>query len=94
MGVGERGTPLSFVEDNTSLLQLFPAHARNTPLSARSAAPLWQAAQAQAMKALEAATPSRISSAILFVRSYRKSRKADNCRDQRRQDIGQHWVTP
>jgi hypothetical protein len=57
------------------------------------AAPLWQTAQAQAMKALEGATPSRVSSAILFVRSYRKSCKADNCRDEYRQNVG-HWVTP
>jgi hypothetical protein len=63
-------------------------------LPADQAAPLWQAAQAQAMKALEAATPSRVSSAILFVRSYRKGCKADNCRDEHRQNVGQHWVTP
>jgi hypothetical protein len=64
------------------------------PLPPEQAAPLWQTAQAQAMKALEAAAPSRALSAILFVRSYRKSCKADNCRDEHRQDVGQHWVAP
>jgi hypothetical protein len=65
------------------------------PLPAEQAAPLWQTAQAQAMKASEGPNFSRIStSAILFVRSYRKSCKADNRRDQHRQNVGQHWVTP
>jgi hypothetical protein len=63
-------------------------------LPADQAAPLWQAGQTQMTKALEAATPSRVSSAILFVRSYRKSCKADNCRDEYRQNVGQHWVIP
>jgi hypothetical protein len=49
---------------------------------------------AEAMKALEAATPSRVSCVSLFVRSYRNGRKADNCRDQHRQDVGQHCVNP
>jgi hypothetical protein len=63
-------------------------------LPADQAAPLWQAAQAQAMTALEGATPSRVStSAILFMRSYRKSCKADNYRDEYRQNV-EHWVTP
>jgi len=43
------------------------------------------------MKALEVATlPARVLSASLFSRSYEYSRKADDCRDKYRQNVGQH----
>jgi hypothetical protein len=63
-------------------------------LPAEQAAQLWQAAETQATKALEAATPSRVLSPRLFVRSYGNNCKADNCRDEYRQNVGHHWVTP
>jgi len=63
-------------------------------LPADQAAPLWQAVQVQAMKALEAATPSRVLSGSLFGRSYENNRKTDNCRDKQHQNVGQHCVTP
>jgi hypothetical protein len=54
----------------------------------------WQAVQVQAMKALEAATPLRVLSGSIFVRSYGNNYKANNCRDKHRQDVVQHWVIP
>jgi hypothetical protein len=45
-------------------------------------------------QALEAATALRISSSSLFIRSYGNNCDDDNCRDEYRQNVGPHWMTP
>jgi hypothetical protein len=53
-----------------------------------------QAAQTQVTKVLEAATPSRILSSSLFIRNYGNNCDDDSCRDEYRQNVGPHWMTP